>query len=72
MIPATHVEKFQLAPTNKEGIRLKSLADDRWFETFGLFEFGKGLDSKWRRYIPMTVDGFYAFWTAKLAANVFG
>ena len=70
MLPPEHITNFWLRPTNLEGERLKKLADSRYIEELQLF--GIRSDSKWRRWIPMTVEIFYAFWKVKLAAAVFG
>ena len=56
---------------------MKKLADDRYKWTSVEYPelFGpdcKGRDSKWRRWKPMTLDHFYAFWTAKLTMAVYG
>ena len=64
---------------------MKKLADEKYissiveksdlygpenFELFGINPDGK--DSKWRRWIRMTVDRFYAFWVAKLVIKFYG
>ena len=64
IITREHVETFQLENSNKEGERLRLLAENRYAST--------RKDSKWRRYRPLTVEIFYAFQAAKLGVKVFG
>ena len=55
---------------------MKLAAEERYQnskrENEELFGISQGKDSKWRRFVPLTVESFYVFWSAKLAVKIFG